>query len=68
MNNYAAMQVQTLEEMLLVVNWRNDIDPLTCYIKYKGRYYNIKRVDTYEGYKGDIQLFADGGTLEEPIA
>lgn len=66
--HYAAMQVEALEEMLFVVNWRDDIDPLLCYVKYKDRYYNIKRVDTYEGYKGDIQLFADGGTLEEPTA
>lgn len=60
---YKAAAVQSGEKMLFVINWRDDIDPTTHVIKYKGRYYNIKRVDTYEGYKQDIQIFADSGSI-----
>lgn len=63
---YKAAAVQTGEEMLFVINWRDDIDPTTHAIKYKGRYYNIKRVDTYEGYKQDVQIYADAGSFERP--
>lgn len=62
---YAAMQVQANEEMLFVINWRDDVTNANV-IKYKDKYYNIKRVDTYEGYKQDIQIYADAGTLEQP--
>lgn len=54
---FAAAQVQNREEMLFTVNWRPDITPLN-YISYKGTWYNIKRVDTFEGYKENLHLYA----------
>jgi len=29
-----------------------------CVIEYKGVFYDITRVDTFEGYKEDLKLFA----------
>lgn len=63
--HYAAMQVQANEEMLFVINWREDVTSANV-IRYKDKYYNIKRVDTYEGYKQDIQIYADAGGFNKP--
>jgi len=46
------------EEMLFVVNWRKDITA-RHFIEYKGVFYNIKRIDTFEGYKEDLKIYAD---------
>ena len=54
---YAAKAVQQSEEMLFVVNWRRDITP-DLYIRYRGVFYNITRVDTFEGYKEDLKVYA----------
>lgn len=63
---YSAMAIQAGEEMLFVINWRDDIKSTGNMIKYKGRYYDIKRIDTYEGYKQDLKIYADSGTDTEP--
>lgn len=63
---YSAMAAAASEEMLFVINWRDDITSGNM-IKYKGRYYDIKRVDTYEGYKQDLKIYADSGTDQEPV-
>lgn len=58
---YAAKAVQIEEEMLFVVNWRSDIangNVKRLYIEYKGAWYDIQRIDTFEGYKEDLQLYA----------
>jgi len=54
---YAARAVQQSEEMLFVVNWRRDITP-DFFIGYRGVIYNITRVDTFEGYKEDLKVYA----------
>ena len=54
---YAARAVHQSEEMLFVLNWRNDITA-DCYIEYKGVFYNVTRVDTFEGYKEDLKVYA----------
>ena len=54
---FAAAAVQNKEEMLFTVNWRPDITP-QMYIEYKGVWYDIKRVDTFEGYKENLHLYA----------
>ena len=54
---HAAASTQNKEEMLFTVNWRPDINP-HMYIEYKGRWYNIERVDTFEGYKENLHLYA----------
>lgn len=41
---YSAAAIQSGEEMLFIINWRDDIKSTTNKIKYKDRYYNIKRI------------------------
>ena len=53
----AARAVQQSEEMLFVINWRRDVDAY-CFIEYKGVFYNVTRVDTFEGYKEDLRVYA----------
>mgnify|MGYP001160157564 FL=1 len=60
---FAAAQVQNKEEMLFTVNWRPDITP-QMYIEYKGVWYDIQRVDTFEGYKENLHLYAS--QISEP--
>lgn len=44
------------ETALFVVNWRNDLSP-SLLVLYRGNWYNIVRIDTYEGYRADLKLF-----------
>jgi SPP1 family predicted phage head-tail adaptor len=55
---YVAKAVQQTEEMFFTINWRNDVNPADCSIEYKGIFYGITRVDTFEGYKEDLKLYA----------
>lgn len=58
---YAAKAVQVTEEILFVVNWRSDLitpDSTSLYIFYKGAWYDVQRIDTFEGYKEDLQIYA----------
>lgn len=54
---YAAAAVQHNEECLFVINYRDDITT-DMKIKYKDKLYDITRVDTFEGYKNDISIYA----------
>ena len=54
---YAAMSVQATEEVQFVVNWRDDITTRHI-IRFQGVDYDITRVDTFEGYKQDLTLYA----------
>jgi len=65
---FAAAAVQHKESILFVVNWRDGITASNL-IEYRGKFYDITRVDTFEGYKNDLQLYADeavGGGIPEP--
>ena len=53
----AARAVQQSEEMLFVINWRRDVDA-QCFIEHGGVFYNVTRVDTFEGYKEDLRVYA----------
>jgi len=53
---YTARAQQVEEEVVFVINWRDDISVINRVV-YKGNQYDIKRVDTYEGYKGDLKLY-----------
>jgi len=55
---FAAKAVQQTEEMLFTINWRNDINAADTFIEYKGILYDITRVDTFEGYKEDLKIYA----------
>ena len=54
---YAAMSVQAVEEVQFVINWRDDITTRHI-IRFRGADYDITRVDTFEGYKSDLTLYA----------
>lgn len=54
---HAAGQAGYKEDVLFRINWRNDIDN-TMTIEYKGRKYNITRIDDFEGYKKDLVIYA----------
>ena len=53
---FTAKQVQSEEEMLFVINWRDDIDT-TNVIEYQGKEYDVTRIDTFEGYKDDLKIY-----------
>jgi len=63
---FAAMALQIEEEMLFVINWRKDFSTADAigwlFLEYNGCWYNIKRIDTFEGYKEDLQIY---GKLEQ---
>lgn len=54
---FASASVQHDEECLFIINWRNDIDT-DMEIEYNGKFYDITRIDVFEGYKSDLKLFA----------
>lgn len=54
---FAASAVQNTEEVLFILNWRSDITPAHV-IRYNGVLWNITRVDTFEGYKADLTVYA----------
>lgn len=53
---YSAGAAQVQEERFFVINWRNDVNT-SMNILYKGKWYMITRVDPYEDYKGDLQIY-----------
>ena len=55
----------TQETTLFEINWRPDLITLEHYIEYKGIFYEIKRIDTFEGYKNVIGITASE-KLQQP--
>jgi SPP1 family predicted phage head-tail adaptor len=53
---YAAKAQQLSEDVLFIINWRGDINT-TFRVVYRGKKYDIKRLDIYEGYKDDLKLY-----------
>lgn len=49
----------TQDTMRFVINWRSDVITLDHYVEYRGIFYEIMRVDTYEGYKDEIRITGD---------
>ena len=54
---YAAATVQAVEEVLFVVNWRTDIT-VRHVVRFRGVLYDITRVDDFQGYRGDVGVYA----------
>ena len=54
---YAAMSVQATEEVLFVINYRTNITTAHI-VRFRGVDYDITRIDTFEGYKQDLTLYA----------
>lgn len=47
------------ESMVFEIAWRDDVESVGHFVEYKGIFYDIKRVDTFEGYKDSITITAD---------
>ena len=54
---YAAMSVQATEEVLFIIGYRTGITTAHI-VRFRGVDYDITRVDTFEGYKQDLTLYA----------
>lgn len=54
---YISLEMQTPEEVLFQIGYRPDITTAHV-IRYNGVLYDITHVDVYEGYKGDLSLYA----------
>ncbi len=54
---FMALQVLHRVEMIFEINWRDDIEP-THWIEYKGKRYDITRIDDFEGYKDTLRIYA----------
>lgn len=52
----AAVAERVAEDVVFSVNWRDDIDT-SARVVYKGKEYEITRIDPYEGYKSDLKLY-----------
>mgnify|MGYP000908871585 CR=1 FL=1 len=65
---FTALMVQAQEEALFVISWKNGITT-DMLIEFRGKYYNITRIDDFEGNKTDIRMYAkfSGDTLQ-PIS
>ena len=54
---FEAARVNIKEEAVFEINWRNDIDAYMR-VEFKGRRYQITRIDDFEGYKEDLKIYA----------
>jgi len=64
---YKAKQSFREEDIQFVVNYRADYSDWD-HIGYRGKFYNITRVDTYEGYKTDLTIYANSVRGGQPDA
>jgi len=53
---YANSAATATEQVLFVVNWRDGLDT-GLIVRFRGKLYDITRVDVFEGYKGEVGLF-----------
>ena len=58
MKELYSVTTQVQEEVLFQINYRTDITTAHV-IKYNGIQYEITRIDTFEGYKEDLTLYAN---------
>ena len=49
----------SMESIVVTIAWRTGLDSALLYVEYNGTFYDVKRVDTYEGYKDTITLTCD---------
>lgn len=54
----AGVSGRVAEDVVFCVNWRDDIDT-SARVVYKGKEYEITRIDPYEGYKSDLKLYCN---------
>lgn len=62
----ANLSVQVVEDVLFVINWRDfkTVDTLTLKIQHNEQWYDVTRIDTFEGYKQDLKVY--GKLVEAP--
>ena len=57
---YASQALQIAEDMIFTINWRADLSTAETtrdlYVRYREDWYDVQRVDTFEGYKDDLKL------------
>ena len=53
------------EEVIFIINWRDDINTQML-IEYCGKYYDITRIDDYEGYKKDLSVYCKLSARQSP--
>lgn len=53
---YASAMVNAEEEAVFTINHRTDV-ATEMTVEYGGKFYDIKRIDNYEGYTDDISLY-----------
>ena len=54
----------SMESIVVTFAWRTGLDSALLYVEYNGVFYDVKRVDTYEGYKDTITLTCDKMTYQ----
>lgn len=63
---HASATVNEAEEVVFYINWRNDVTPAML-IKYNGKFYDITRIDDFEGYKNDLSIYAKLHTEQDIV-
>ena len=53
---YNSHAIGTNEEAQFTINWRPDVTARMAVV-YRGQWFEINRVDAFEGYKEDLRLF-----------
>lgn len=53
---FASAMVNTAEEVAFTINFRRDVTT-EMLIEYNGKFYNIARLDDFEGYKDDLTAY-----------
>lgn len=53
----AAMAVQAKIDAIFEINWRDDLDT-NMRIAFRDKYYDITRIDDFEGYKNTLTISA----------
>lgn len=54
---FSALTANTKVDALFNIAYRKDIDT-TCKIRFRGKLYDITRIDDYEGYKKTLTIYA----------
>jgi SPP1 family predicted phage head-tail adaptor len=53
---YASAMVNVAEEVVFTINYRADVTT-EMLIEFSGKFYEITRIDNFEGYKDDLNIY-----------
>lgn len=53
---FSSAMVNEAEEVVFTINHRSDVTN-EMLIEYRGKYYEITRIDDFEGYKDDLNIY-----------